>query len=500
MIGLLVAAVATWSAIALLRSAAHGNAALEFDAIKTGLTVGVGIGGLAALLLTARKQWLNELTHRHNERVARHSQHDADERRVTELYIKAVEQLGGEKAVVRLGGLYGLERLAQNHLQHRQTIVNVICTYLRMPHHNGTTRAAEEESDTDSSASGQPAQDEEREVRLAAQTLLRNHLLNNNGTSPSEQFWDNVSIDLKGAMLENFSLQDCSVGSIDLSNARFIGSAIFSGARFKYELKLTGATFTDTADFDSTRVEGSIRLNEAKFCGRLSFQDAKLTEASFEQSEFIEGASFYRTIFEGPVNFKKVTASASCSFGETKFTDEALFESADFREGAWFTDAEFEDNAQFDSSQFGETAFFTGTTFRQYTTFRAVSFTGGFWCENVEFMSNTRFGGATFAKLSRIENVNFHSHAHLDYLKLNGLLTIVDTTFHSYLEMHDWIEREGGSVGFFDTYVEAAENKSLFKRKWLREWHVVPCEDKPGWGRFISRDNDGGGVPEKKAE
>ena len=58
---------------------------------------------------------------------------DATERRITELYTKAVEQLGSDKAPVRLGGLYALERLAQDNPAHRQTIVNVICAYLRMP-------------------------------------------------------------------------------------------------------------------------------------------------------------------------------------------------------------------------------------------------------------------------------------------------------------------------------------------------------------------------------
>ena len=37
---------------------------------------------------------------------------------VTESYAKAVEQLGHDKAPVRLGALYSLERLAQNNPEH----------------------------------------------------------------------------------------------------------------------------------------------------------------------------------------------------------------------------------------------------------------------------------------------------------------------------------------------------------------------------------------------
>ena len=61
------------------------------------------------------------------------SDFDATERHITELYTKAVEQLGSDKAPVRFGGLYALERLAQDNPAHRQAIVNVICAYLRMP-------------------------------------------------------------------------------------------------------------------------------------------------------------------------------------------------------------------------------------------------------------------------------------------------------------------------------------------------------------------------------
>ncbi|MEU1394119.1 MULTISPECIES: hypothetical protein [unclassified Nonomuraea] len=53
---------------------------------------------------------------------------------MTELYTKAAEQLGNAQAPVRLAGLYALERLAQDTPVLRQTIVDVICSYLRMPY------------------------------------------------------------------------------------------------------------------------------------------------------------------------------------------------------------------------------------------------------------------------------------------------------------------------------------------------------------------------------
>ena len=95
------------------------KAAAKADAVRTGAAIALGTGGAAYLLLAYRRQRLEEV--------------DTRERRITELFTTAVEQLGHEKAPVRLGALYSLERLAQDNLEHRQTVVDVICAYLRMP-------------------------------------------------------------------------------------------------------------------------------------------------------------------------------------------------------------------------------------------------------------------------------------------------------------------------------------------------------------------------------
>jgi hypothetical protein len=63
-----------------------------------------------------------------------HTDRDATERRITELYTKAADQLGSDQAPVRLASLYALERQAHSTVEHRQTILDVIWAYLRMPY------------------------------------------------------------------------------------------------------------------------------------------------------------------------------------------------------------------------------------------------------------------------------------------------------------------------------------------------------------------------------
>jgi uncharacterized protein YjbI with pentapeptide repeats len=53
------------------------------------------------------------------------------EKNVTDLYTKAIEQLGSEKLEVRLGGIYALERIARDSKKDHWTIMEVLTAYVR---------------------------------------------------------------------------------------------------------------------------------------------------------------------------------------------------------------------------------------------------------------------------------------------------------------------------------------------------------------------------------
>jgi hypothetical protein len=122
-----VLTVAAVVSFLLLRRYGGQGAQIQLDAIRTAGTLVIGTGGAVALLLTARRQRYTELTLVHTDR-------DATERRITELYTKAAELLGSGQVSVRMAGLYALERLAHSTVEHRQSIVDVFCVHLRMPY------------------------------------------------------------------------------------------------------------------------------------------------------------------------------------------------------------------------------------------------------------------------------------------------------------------------------------------------------------------------------
>ncbi|MGH3939009.1 MAG: hypothetical protein ACRDTG_10315 [Pseudonocardiaceae bacterium] len=161
-------------------------------------------GGALTLLLAARRQLSTEQTLEHQREVDRATAQDATERRITELYTRAVEQLGAEKAPVRLSGLHALERLAQHNPAQRQTIVDVICAYLRMPYTPPDDQAPGEDAPEEAHSRYEQHR-QELQVRLTAQRILAAHLR----PKAMEIFWVNLDLDLTGAHLHQLDLTAC---------------------------------------------------------------------------------------------------------------------------------------------------------------------------------------------------------------------------------------------------------------------------------------------------
>jgi hypothetical protein len=101
------------------------------------LLTGAGIGATVTLRQVRVSQDGLHATReqmQHTLETTRQQLNLTEQGQVTDRYTRAVEQLGHEKAPVRLGALYSLEHLAQDNSEYRQTVVDVVCAYLRMPY------------------------------------------------------------------------------------------------------------------------------------------------------------------------------------------------------------------------------------------------------------------------------------------------------------------------------------------------------------------------------
>jgi Pentapeptide repeats (9 copies) len=354
------------------------RAGLQIDAVKYGAGFFAASGAVAALLLGVRRQRLSERSHelaleaqRLSElnhelaiRAQLHNERDAAERRVTELYAKAVEQLGSPDAAVRLGGLYSLERVAQGNPDQRQTIVNIICAYLRMPYNPSQALSTAVDSEGPSRSMAQNA-DHELQVRLTAQRIVVSHLVKQgevDGLMRREEplesdltatFWSHIDIDLSGATLIEWNLSHGSLRNADFSRCLFIGCASFSSMRVSGDARFSGARFSDGALFKCADFEGVADFMYAAYVG----------EATFSDSRFCGIAWFGGAEFDGVARFESTHLLGGVSFGEATFKDKCYFTKAVFRRHATFIKATFVGDASFGEGEFESEPAFGGSKF-----------------------------------------------------------------------------------------------------------------------------------------
>lgn len=331
--------ITTWLLIIAGHAAAGtSRASAQLDAVRTGLAAGGGAGAAVGLMLAFRRQ-------HHQEIATQNTDFDATERRITELYTKAVEQLGDDKAPVRLGGLYALERLAQDNDAQRQTIVNVICAYLRMPFPATPDSAEVPNLDEEGTSTGTQTAvalrmtgdtwQQEKQVRLTAQRILSEHMhqpetsLDPTSASPS-RFWHNIRLDLTGATLIDFNLQDCIVAEAQFGEATFSGTAWFRRATFSGTAWFSRATFNGNAGFDRATFNGNAWFDRATFNGNAGFDRATFNEdTGFGMATFKRDAGFDRATFSGDASL-----GFGARFGGATFNGKATFGGATFKWGS----------------------------------------------------------------------------------------------------------------------------------------------------------------------
>ena len=118
-------------------------------------------------------------------------------RTLNERFDRVAEQLGSDKSpAVRLAAVYAMAGLADDWQDHRQTCVDVLCAYLRMPYEPGPGDDAPVEKRLALQAG--------REVRHTVIRVIAAHL---NGTAPVS--WCGLNFDFAGA--------EFSGGTVDFS-------------------------------------------------------------------------------------------------------------------------------------------------------------------------------------------------------------------------------------------------------------------------------------------
>ncbi len=193
-----------------------------------------GAGALVALVVAYRRQKVAETVTAHDRT-----------RVLNERFTTIAGQLGDDKAAVRLAGVHAMAGLADDWEENRQTCIDVLCAYLRMPY--------EPEPRDEASAAERLAFRGNREVR---HTLIRAGAEFSGGTVTFD------SARFSGdPLLVAFIRAQFSGGTVSFDSARFsneLGFVVFDEAEFS-----GGTVSFDNAKFSG----GTVRFDNAKFSG-----------------------------------------------------------------------------------------------------------------------------------------------------------------------------------------------------------------------------------------
>ena len=242
----------------------------------------------------------------------------AQDKQITERFTKAVEQLASQEVAVRLGGIYALERIANDSEKDHWTIMEILTAFVREPPPLKAPLEAEK-SLLELPTYIQKAKDDKQpqKLRIDIQAALTVIGRRDTEKDPENQKLDLSNADIAGANLSkaklegaNFyqaNLQKANIAEANLQKANLteanlqgailieahlqgaelgkaqlkkaaLGGAKLQGARLSYA-NLQGA-FLQSADLRSTRLSYA-QLQEANFY-RANLEGADLNQANLE--------------------------------------------------------------------------------------------------------------------------------------------------------------------------------------------------------------------------
>jgi len=317
-------------------------------------------------------------------------------RTLNERFATAAEQLGSDKPAIRLAGVYAMAGLADDWDENRQTCVDVLCAYLRMPYEPDPGPGVAE-----------PERLAFQAIREARHTVIRvatAHLKSDAAVS-----WQGLNFDFTGVVFDGGDFRDAqfSGGAVSFGGAHFSGGAIsFGGAKFSgARVNFDGAQFSGgSASFRNAQFSaGTVSFNNAQFSGSsVSFSGAQFSQrrrsartpgaapymstVSFDDAEFSAGMVSFSgaRISHSTVGFSGAQFSGGMvSFGNAHFSGGTVyFGHARLSRGT----------VDFSGARFsGGTVSFSGTEFFA----GAVSFGNAQFSAGMVYFTGARFSGAT---------------------------------------------------------------------------------------------------------
>lgn len=272
-------------------SALDGIAARAFAVVAA-------LSGIALLVIAYHRQRNND---QENLRARKAAERE-DLKLFNDRFTDAYTALGDEQAAVRLGAVHALAHLADDAPGHalRQTCIDVLCAYLRMPSDPEPAPLAEDAPEE------RVEEHHTRLARFASFREVRHSIIRAIGTrfQSTDSPWQGHTFDLSGVVFDGGNLRRANFahGHVNFNGARFVGG--------EFDLRYTRFTGATVSFRYAVFAGGTLNFRHARFeAGRADFSRARFqgSRVLFHDAGFDEGASLFAgtRLTAGSVEFAK---------------------------------------------------------------------------------------------------------------------------------------------------------------------------------------------------
>ena len=286
-----------------------------------------------------------------------------------ERYTKAVEQLGDEKAPIRMGGVYTLVGLVDEWLEEDklsederikegQVIINSLCAYIRSPF---TLASHYDELSRDTPTSEGTYKDREQEfyaekaildseadVRLGIIKEIHYRLQDPETNTPGT--WSDFEYDFSGSTF---------FYPVDLSDSYYLKSVNFGGSIYQNTADFSGSTYQNTASFGGSTYQRWANFSDSTYQGWISFGGSIYQGSTY----------FVGSVYQGLTSFGSSTYQDSADFSASSYQESANFSRSSYQESANFSNSSYQGYADFSGSKYMGGADFSGSTYDKDVTF-----------------------------------------------------------------------------------------------------------------------------------
>lgn len=429
-------------------------------------------GGLIALIALGETRRKNDNDKLKNDQDKEKNDREHErwvkaERR--ERYAKAVEQLGDEKAPVRMGGVYTLVGLVDDWLEEKslsdderlkagQAIINNLCAYIRSPFplasyydelsqasptSEGIYKDKEEEFYADKAVL-----ESEADVRFGIIKEMHDHIQasRENDWGP----WSNFEYNFSGSVF---------FYPVELTKSYYKKPVNFSGSHYYKKVDFSGSTYEKDATFSTS-----------------NFRSTYKGEANFSSSTYEGEANFSSSTYEGWAGFSGSIYKGKTTFGDSTYQDSVDFSDSTYRGSANFSGSTYKAETKFNDSFYGPSVDFSNSTYYDRVEFHGYNLGSGYERLTYEGTANfshsvylgrpvfeptTYKGKAIFSNSIYSESVDFSSYNtyedKVDFSKsiYHGKVSIGASAYESQADFRNSIYVSGADFslsGFKNTY------------------------------------------------